>query len=70
MILFIILLFLIPSLFRTEEDLFYYNFNNDVIKEYSYNVIIKDEDYTINVRKNLTLEGRAIAKIKEQIYNN
>ena len=70
MILFIILLFLIPSLFRTEEDLFYYNFNNDVIKEYSYNVIIKDEDYTINVRKNLTLEGKAVAKFREQLYNN
>lgn len=70
MILFIIMLFIIPSLFRTEEDLFYYNFNNDVIKEYSYNTVIKDEDYTINVRKNLTLEGRAVAKFREQVYNN
>lgn len=69
MILFIILLFLIPSLFRT-ENLFYYNFNNDVIKEYSYNVIIKDEDYIINVRKNLSLEGRAVAKFREKSYNN
>jgi len=75
MILFILLIIIIPSLFNTERELFYYNFNNDVIKEYSYNIIINyneniKEDYTINVRKNLSLEGRAVAKYKEQLYNN
>lgn len=70
MVLFIIMLFIIPSLFKAEEDLFYYNFNNDVIKEYSYNTIIKEEYFIINVRKNLSLEGRAVAKFREQIYNN
>ena len=70
MILFIILIIIIPSLFNIERELFYCDFNNDVIKEYSYNTVIKDEDYTINVRKNLTLEGKAVAKYKEQLYNN
>jgi hypothetical protein len=45
----------------------YNNRNQDEIKEYFYDSLIDDEP--CKVRINLSLQGRAVAKYKEYIYN-
>ena len=45
----------------------YNNKNQDEIKEYSYDSNI--DDNPCKVRINLSLQGRAVAKHKEYIYN-
>lgn len=67
-IVFIILVGITIDSLQFNKPHFYNNRNQDEIKEYSFDSNIDNEP--CKVRVNLTLQGRAVAKHQEFVYNN